>query len=84
MGLEPRDRDYEAEARDAALPAGPAAEHPLQAPAAATVEGEPAVAGGNGWPFGQAGEVGRHGQQNNAPGAMEKGRARCRGRPFGG
>ena len=35
MGLEPRDRDYEAEARDAVLQAEPAAEHPLQAPAAA-------------------------------------------------
>ena len=41
MGLEPRDRDYEAEARDAALPAGPAAEHPLQAPAAAPPQDEP-------------------------------------------
>jgi hypothetical protein len=38
MGLEPRDRDYEAEARDAVLQAEPAAEHPLQAPAAAPAD----------------------------------------------
>ena len=41
MGLEPRDRDYEAEARGAVLPAEPAAEHPLQAPAAAPPKEEP-------------------------------------------
>ena len=42
MGLEPRDRDYEAEARDAVLQAEPAAEHPLlaAAPAAAAPGGK--------------------------------------------
>ena len=46
MGLEARDRDYEAEARAAVLQAEPATEDPLQAAAAAPVKDEPRAPAG--------------------------------------